>query len=77
MEVTRYIFQSPYSSQVQVGRPETITTGAQKSGQDDAGLIQSTNQSLNNAETFKATQIQDVEPDVKSSLSSVGLDTYA
>jgi len=73
MEITRYIFQSPYSSQVQIGRPETITTGGQKGGQDDAGLIQSTNQSLNNAEAFKATQVQDVKPTV----SSVGLDTYA
>lgn len=25
MEVTRYIFQSPYSSQVQIGRPESGT----------------------------------------------------
>ena len=26
MEVTRYLFQSPYSSQVQVGKPETSTS---------------------------------------------------
>jgi hypothetical protein len=26
MEVTRYIFQSPYSSQVQIGRPESGTS---------------------------------------------------
>lgn len=25
MEVTRYIFQSPYSSQIQIGRPESGT----------------------------------------------------
>lgn len=26
MEVTRYLFQSPYSSQVQIGRPDTSST---------------------------------------------------
>jgi hypothetical protein len=33
MEVTRYLFQSPYSSQVQVGRPET-STSSNTSGAD-------------------------------------------
>jgi len=30
MEVTRYLFQSPYSSQVQVGKPETSTSSNTK-----------------------------------------------
>ncbi|HUH43205.1 MAG: hypothetical protein PHI38_01145 [Sulfurimonas sp.] len=30
MEVTRYLFQSPYSSQVQVGRAETSTNSKAK-----------------------------------------------
>lgn len=30
MEVTRYIFQSPYSSQVQIGKPDTSSAGAKE-----------------------------------------------
>jgi hypothetical protein len=58
MDITRYTFQSPYSSQIQIGKPDVITL---KSG---AELPKSTNESLQKAESFKTTQIQEVTPKV-------------
>ncbi|DAB28071.1 MAG: hypothetical protein A2513_10715 [Sulfurimonas sp. RIFOXYD12_FULL_33_39] len=66
MEVTRYLFQSPYSSQIQIGRPDTSSVGSDKNSQDDSALLKSTNKSLSSAETFKATQTQEVKPTVAS-----------
>ena len=74
MQVTRYLFQSPYSSQVQVGRPDTSTSGEQKSSVDDSGLQKAANQSLEKAQSFKATQTAEVKPTVSSSST---LDIYA
>lgn len=31
MEVTRYIFQSPYSNQVQIGKPDAVSSQEAKS----------------------------------------------
>jgi hypothetical protein len=74
MQVTNYLFQSPYSSQVQVGRPNTSSSGEQKSTQSDSGLQQAINKPLEEAQSFKETQIQEVEPAVKSDAL---LDIYA
>ncbi len=73
MEVTRYIFQSPYSSQVQIGRPDG-GGGGQKNTQDDSALIKSTNKVLSDATNFKAAQTQEVEATVQP---APVLDTYA
>ena len=74
MQVTRYLFQSPYSSQVQVGRPDTSSSTEQSSVSDDSGLQKAANQSLQNAEAFKATQVKEVKPVVSSDSL---LDIYA
>ncbi|MCF6309327.1 MAG: hypothetical protein L3J19_02465 [Sulfurimonas sp.] len=74
MQVTRYLFQSPYSSQVQVGRPDVSSSGEQKSAQSDSGLQKAVNQPLEEAQSFKETQVQEVEPTVKSDIL---LDIYA
>lgn len=74
MQVTSYLFQSPYSSQVQVGRPHTSSSGEQKSTQSDSGLQKAVNQPLEEAQSFKEAQVQEVEPAVKS---DVLLDIYA
>ena len=66
MQVNRYIFQSPYSSQVQVGRPDPSVGSEQKAQQDTSGLMQSTNTSLQNAQSFQATQVGEVTPTVTS-----------
>ncbi|MDO8453337.1 MAG: hypothetical protein Q7S59_02055 [Sulfurimonas sp.] len=60
MEITRYLFQSPYSNQVQIGKPDVVAL------KGDAELPKSTNEALKNAENFKATQIKEVTPKVDS-----------
>ncbi|MCW8895575.1 hypothetical protein [Sulfurimonas sp.] len=74
MQVTRYLFQSPYSNQIQIGRPDTSSSTKQSGIENDSGLQKAANQSLQNAEAFKATQIQEVKPAVSSNSL---LDTYA
>jgi len=66
MQVARYTFQSPYPSQVQVGRPDTSSTKSDDSSGGfgfDAG---STNQTLQDAKTFEASQTREVTSEVES-----------
>ncbi|QOY51880.1 hypothetical protein [Candidatus Sulfurimonas baltica] len=74
MEVTRYIFQSPYSSQVQVGRADTVSVGSKSTADSNSGLDSAINQTVSSAENFKATQVKDVEPTVSTNKT---LDIYA
>ncbi len=77
MQITRYLFQSPYHSQVQVGRPDTSSV-KQGSTQSDSGLQEAANQSLEKAQSFQETQVQEVEPTVEPTAdSSALLDIYA
>ena len=79
MQVSRYLFQSPYSSQVQFGTPDpsvkkeesSQTTQKQESNPQQAPALP--NESLQNAQNFKSTQIKDVTPTVSNNL----LDVYA
>ena len=64
MDVTRYIFQSPYSSQIQIGRPDVNSS----KNEGDSELIKSTNKSMNDAKIFQAAQKQEVKASVDSSL---------
>lgn len=76
MNVGSYIFQSPYSSQVQVGRPdpsvkrEDSSSASALSGQS-APVV---NETLSSAQSFEATQISEVTPTVESNQL---LDVYA
>lgn len=63
MEVTRYLFQSPYSSQIQIGRPDVNSS---TSGEGDSELIKSTNQTMKEAQSFQASQTKEVTPTVNS-----------
>lgn len=74
MNVTQYTFQSPYPSQVQVGRPDPSSTQESNSSDNGSELIKSTNTSLSDAKNFQTTQKQEVKPTVNS--GNV-LDTYA
>lgn len=74
MQVTRYLFQSPYSSQVQVGRADTSSSAQQSGVQDDSGLQKAANQTLESAKTFKANQVEEVKPTISSDSL---LDIYA
>lgn len=67
MEVTRYIFQSPYSSQIQMGKPDLSSLTSDKNESGDSDLINSTNKVVNDAKFFESTQTQEVKPTVDSS----------
>ncbi|SMP88514.1 hypothetical protein SAMN06314042_1123 [Epsilonproteobacteria bacterium SCGC AD-308-O04] len=74
MNVTSYIFQSPYPSPVQVGRADTSSTQGQSTQKDSsAEIIAATDESSKSAESFQATQTQEVKPAVEAGT----LDTYA
>lgn len=66
METTRYIFQSPYYNQIQIGKPEV--TASKEKGDGGSQIIQSTNKVANEASSFKASQIKEVTPSVESNL---------
>ena len=74
MTIDRYLFQSPYSSQVQIGRPDPSVKQEEASNKAAAEFSGSTNQTLQNAQNFKATQIGEAKPTVETYKL---LDTYA
>ncbi|PHR55765.1 MAG: hypothetical protein COA44_09930 [Arcobacter sp.] len=53
MEVTRYIFQSPYSSAIQVGRPDPTVSSQNDSQEAVDALSKAGNTSLKEAESYK------------------------
>ncbi|MEA2092257.1 MAG: hypothetical protein U9O83_07830, partial [Campylobacterota bacterium] len=61
MNVTQYTFQSPYPSPFQVGRADSTSQKTDTAGQGSSELIKNTNRSLSNAQSFKATQTQEVK----------------
>ena len=65
MNVNRYIFQSPYSSQVQVGRPD-ISVKQEGSSAVSSQSAPVVNETLSNAQSFAATQTSEVTPTVSS-----------
>ena len=75
MQVTRYTFQSPYPNQVQIGRPDASSKSEDSSG-GTAGKLDAgtTNQTLQDAKTFEASQSKEVTPEVESKQL---LDVYA
>ncbi|WP_345991152.1 hypothetical protein [Sulfurimonas sp. HSL-1716] len=74
MNITRYIFESPYSSQIQIGRPDPSVKQQASSQQQGSELLQNTNQTTSDAQTFLSTEKKDVTPTVTSTNL---LDTYA
>jgi len=66
MQVAQYTFQSPYSSQVQIGRPDTSVKQEQSAP--------NTNDTQQKAESFAATQVKEVTPTVNTNQL---LDVYA
>jgi len=69
MKVAQYIYQSPSTSAVQVGRPDT-SAKEESSG----SKAPNTNQIQKKAESFAATQVKPVTPTVNSNQR---LDVYA
>jgi len=75
MNTIQYIFQSPYASPVQVGRPDPSSVKeSSSSGTDTASLLKSTNQTVQKADLAKESMVSEVKPSVSSTKV---LDTYA
>jgi hypothetical protein len=74
MNVTQYTFQSPYSSPVQVGRPDPSSKQETSAQPDTSGFVKSINTSLSDAKSFQATQTQEVKPTVDTGSN---IDIYA
>jgi len=70
MTVDRYIFQSPYSSAVQVGRPDPSVK--KESDASSAELPKALNETVQKAQSFQETQ----KGEVKTTVSSNKLDIY-
>lgn len=66
MQVAQYTYQSPSTSAVQVGRPDTSVKQEQSAS--------STNQTQEKAQSFVATQVKEVIPTVNTKQN---LDIYA
>jgi len=70
MEVSRYLFQSPSSSQVQIGRPDPSVS--KESTPQSTQTVP--NETLSEAKSFITTQVSEVTPTVESPYQ---LDVYA
>ena len=73
MEASRYLFQSPYANQVQIGRVDPSVKKESSTSQESAPIQ---NETLQKAQNFQAAQTQEVKPSVESSKSTHLLDTY-
>lgn len=76
MNVGSYIFQSPYSSQVQVGRPDPNAKSENVSS-ESGNSFTAVNSTAQEAQTLKTTQVSEVKPTVDSTEPTQLLDVYA
>ncbi len=74
MNVSSYIFQSPYSNQVQIGRPDPNAPKEDNSIQTASKAPAATNKTVQEAQAFQTSQVNDVKPTVESAQL---LDVYA
>lgn len=74
MNTTQYLFQSPYNSPVQFGRPDPSTAQNKKTQEAVNSLSSDTNAVVKEAQTFQQTQKSEVTPTVESPNQ---LDIYA
>lgn len=73
MTVERYLFQTPYSSQVQYGRPDP-SVEKEEVAQNTDSEAPNTNETSQKAQQLQSSQTTEVEPKVSSSKL---LDIYA
>ncbi len=78
MEVTRYIFQSPYSNQVQVGKPD-VSSAQETKGEEPQIIQQSSGKELSDVAVPKVAQTQADTPSqaTPEPVIEVSFDTYA
>ena len=63
MQVARYLFQSPYTSAVQVGRLDPSSSQSQSSSNTNTQAVVQ-DQTQQKAQEFAQTQTQEVKPSV-------------
>ena len=66
MDTTQYLFQSPYNSQVQFGRPDPSTKQNEQTQEAINSLTQDTNAVTKEAQSFGESQTKEVTPTVES-----------
>ncbi len=74
MNTTQYLFQSPYNSQVQFGRPDPLSDQNEKTGEAVSSLTKDTNTTAKEAQSFQQSQTKEATPTVESPNK---LDIYA
>ncbi|MBU0632414.1 hypothetical protein KKA17_07205 [bacterium] len=74
MNISKYIFQSPYPNQVQIGRPDPSAKNDVSSQQPSAELLKDDSKTAAKAEALLQTEKKDIKPTVSSTNL---LDTYA
>ena len=69
MNIPSYIFQSPYPSPIQVGRPDPLAQKAEEESKPVETLAQATNKAQPNADAYLA-QVTGSKPSVNVAASS-------
>jgi len=77
MTVDRYIFQSPYSSQVQVGRPDPSATSKEQTSSASTEILKGPDQVQQQAPAFQSTSVEKTEVVQPTSDSTQLLNLYA
>ncbi len=75
MKVSSYIFESPYSSPIQIGKLNASQGVAQDVSKDSNTQAKAEQSLQNSAEHLVETHIKEVAP--AKEMTTVGLDTYA
>lgn len=74
MNISRYIFQSPYPNQVQIGRPDPSASKDLSSHQQSTEILENPDTIEDKSAALSQTDQKDVKPEVSSTNL---LDTYA
>ena len=66
MTVERYLFQSPSSHQVQIGRPDPSVKKEDTNSKTSTEQANIPDQTVQKAQSFQASQVSEVTPTVQS-----------
>ncbi len=73
MKVESYVFQSPYPSPVQLGRPDPLAQAEEKTTEAVNSIADATNQSKRDAQNYKAQLSSGASVNVAASSTDKGL----
>ena len=77
MTVDRYIFQSPYSNQLQIGRPDPSATSKEETSSVSTDILKGPDHVQQEAPTFKSPTVEKTEEVQPTNNSNQLLDLYA